>query len=42
MPMEMSTESKDDVYVMIKKKDIDFILEQLKKIKEEAKGVKKA
>jgi hypothetical protein len=27
----------DDVYVMIRKKDIDFILEQLKKMKEEAK-----
>jgi hypothetical protein len=32
----------DDVYVMIRKKDIDFILDQLKKIKEEARGVKKA
>jgi hypothetical protein len=38
--MEISTN--DDVFVMIRKKDIDFILEELSRIKKEARGVKKA
>ena len=34
--------SSKDEWVMIRKKDLDFILEQLEKIKEEARSVKKA
>ena len=33
----MSDKKDQDQWVMIRKRDIDFILEQLKKIKEEAK-----
>jgi len=36
---DMSSEKEQ--WVMVRKKDIDFILDQLQKIKDEAKGVKK-